>query len=61
MGLITLVIALVVVGFVLWLIEAFIPMNAKVKLLLEVVVVVVLLLWVLQGFGILTGFNRIRL
>ena len=61
MGLITLIVALVVVGFVLWLIEAFIPMNAKVKLLLEVVDVVVLLLWVLQGFGILTGFNHIRL
>ena len=61
MGLITLIVALVIVGFVLWLIEAFIPMNAKVKLLLEVIVVVVLLLWVLQGFGILTGLNRIRL
>jgi len=61
MSLVALVIALVVVGFALWLIETFIPMNAKVKLLLEVLVVVVLLLWVLQGFGIITGMSRIRI
>jgi hypothetical protein len=52
MSLITLIVVLVVVGFLLWLIQTFIPMDPKVKLLLQVVVVVVLLLWVLRAFGV---------
>jgi len=61
MSLISLVIVLVVVGFVLWAIQTFIPMDAKVKTLLQVVVVVVLLLWVLQALGLLTAGPTIRL
>jgi len=61
MSLVTLIIVLVVVGFLLWAIETFIPMNPKVKLLMQVVVVIVLLLWVLEALGILAGTHiRIR-
>ncbi len=55
MTLITLIVVIVLVGLLLWAVETFIPMDPKVKLLLQVVVVIVLLLWVLQSFGILTG------
>lgn len=51
MSLITLIIVLVVVGFLLWAITTFVPMDPKVKLLLQVVVVIVLLLWVLRALG----------
>ena len=53
MALVTLIIVLVVVGFLLWAIQTFIPMNAKIKLLLQVVVVIVMVLWVLSAFGLL--------
>jgi hypothetical protein len=52
MSLINLVIVLVVIGLIMWLINTYIPMAAAIKSLLNVVVFVVVLVWVLQGFGI---------
>lgn len=51
--LITVIIVLVAVGFVLWLINTFIPMPGAIKQLLNIVVVVVLLIWILSLFGII--------
>lgn len=59
MPLVSLIVLIVVVGVVLWLVETFIPMDAKVKLLLQVVVVIVLLLYVLAAFGILPALNSV--
>jgi hypothetical protein len=50
-----LIILLVVVGVVLYLINAYIPMETTIKNILNVVVIVVILLWLLQAFGILPG------
>jgi hypothetical protein len=58
---IELIITIVVVGLLLWLVETFIPLDAKVKLLLQVVVILILVLYVLNFFGILTGFRGYRL
>jgi hypothetical protein len=51
MTLIGLIIALVLVGVVLYLVNTLIPMDPKIKTILNVVVVIVLLLWLLQAFG----------
>lgn len=51
MPLVNIVIALIVVGFVLWLINNYIPMASGIKTILNVVVVVVVAVWVLQAFG----------
>lgn len=61
MSLVTLILVLALVGLLVWLIQTFIPMDVRIKNLLSVVVVVVLLLWVLQGIGILTGGPVIRI
>jgi hypothetical protein len=53
MDLFTLVIALVVIGVLLWAINSFIPMDAKIKQILNVVVVIVVVLWLLSLF---TGY-----
>jgi len=50
--LIHVVIVLVVAGIALWLIESFIPMDAKVLRLLQAVVIIVLVVWLLRVFGI---------
>lgn len=60
MSLLTIVVVLVIVGFLLWAVQNFIPMDAKVKVLLQVVVIVILLVWVLQGTGLLTGIDTVR-
>ncbi len=53
MPLIQLVLALVVVGVALWLINNYIPMDATIKKILNVVVVIVVVLWLLSIFGLL--------
>jgi hypothetical protein len=55
MPLLNVVLTLVVVGVILWLINTYIPMQATVKKILNIVVVVVLILWLLYGFGIISG------
>jgi hypothetical protein len=42
-----------VVGVVMWLINAFIPMPAAIKSLLNILVVIVLVIYILQFFGII--------
>jgi hypothetical protein len=51
MPLITIVLALIVVGVGLWLINTYIPMAGSIKTILNVVVVVAVAIWVLQAVG----------
>lgn len=51
MDLLSLILVLVVVGVFLWAINAFIPMDAKIKTILNVVVVIVLVVWLLSLFA----------
>jgi hypothetical protein len=60
MPLIQLVIVLVVVGVVLWMINSFIPMDHKIKTILNVVVVVGVIVWLLSVFGFIGDLSRIR-
>jgi thiol:disulfide interchange protein len=52
MPLVNIVIALIVVGLALWLINRFIPMQSGIKTILNVVVVVAVGIWVLQATGL---------
>jgi hypothetical protein len=54
--LIHVVLVLIVAGIALWLIESFIPMDAKVLRLLQAVVIIVLVVWLLRVFGIINIF-----
>jgi hypothetical protein len=60
MPLINIIIILVVVGVALWAINTYIPMAKPVKTILNVVVVLVLVLWLLQTFGVIGSLNSIR-
>lgn len=53
MLLITVIIVLIVVGVVLWLINTYVPMDRKIKNILNAVVVIVVVLWLLEVFGVL--------
>lgn len=50
MSLISLVIILIIVGVLLWLINTLIPMDGKIKQIINVVVVIVVVLWLVQIF-----------
>ena len=60
MPLINLVIVLIVVGVLLWLVNTYIPMDRKIKTILNVVVVIVVVIWLLQAFGVLGSMDSIR-
>jgi hypothetical protein len=52
MDLIQLVLILIAVGVGLYLINRFIPMDSKIKQILNIVVVIVVIMWLLKVFGI---------
>lgn len=60
MPLVNLVIALIVVGMALYLINRFIPMASSIKTILNAVVVVAVVVWVLQVVGLWSGISSYR-
>jgi hypothetical protein len=61
MPLLNVVVTLIIVGVVLWLINTYIPMQSTIKKILNVVVVIVVVLWLLYGFGIISNSGDIHL
>ena len=61
MSLISLVIVLIVVGVLLWAVNTYIPMDRKIKTILNIVVVIVVVLWLLNVFGVLGSLESIRI
>ena len=60
MPLIDLVIVLIVVGVLLWLVNNYIPMDGKIKSILNAIVVIAVIVWLLQVFGVLGSLSSIR-
>lgn len=60
MPLLTLIVALVSVGVVLYCINRFVPMDGKIKSILNVVVILVLVVIVLDAFGVIDALRGVR-
>ena len=60
MPILTILLVLVVVGVILWLVNAYIPMDSKIKSILNVVVVILVIIWLLQAFGLFSSVKNIR-
>jgi len=60
MSLLTIIIVLLVVGVLLWLVNTYLPMDAKIKNILNAVVVIVLVVWLLKAFGLLSVLRQIH-
>lgn len=52
MSLLAIIITLVVVGVLLWLINTYIPMDATVKRIIQIVIIIFVVIWLLQAFGL---------
>lgn len=61
MSLISLIVILVVVGVILWMVNTYIPMDGKIKQILNIVVVIVVAIWLLQSLGVLGSVNGIHI
>ena len=51
--LVSLIVAIVLIGLALWLINSFIPTDGRLKYLLNVVMIVLLMLYILQTLGLM--------
>ncbi len=61
MPLLQVIIALIVVGILLWLVNRFIPMAGSIKSILNAVVVIAVVLWLLNIFGLLQSLQSIHI
>jgi len=60
MSLLHIILVLIVVGVLLWLVNNYIPMDSKIKTIINGVVVIVVVLWLLQAFGVLGSLGTVR-
>lgn len=56
----SILIVLIVTGVLLWLVNAYIPMDRKIKSILNAVVVIIVILWLLQAFGLLDSMKNLH-
>jgi len=58
MTILGLLLLLIAVGVLLWAANTYIPMDPKIKTIMNIVVVVIVVLIVLQAFGVLSMADR---
>jgi hypothetical protein len=61
MPILNVILVLIVVGVLLWLVNNYIPMDSKIKSILNGVVVIVVVLWLLKAFGVLGSLQSVHL
>ena len=60
MSILSLILVIVVVGVLLWALNSFVPMDSKVKSILNIVVVILLIVWLLRAFGLIGTLSNIQ-
>lgn len=60
MPLVTVLLVLIVVGVLLWLVNTYIPMDSKIKNILNIVVVIIVIIWLLRVFGLFNDLMNVH-
>ncbi|HKO91540.1 MAG TPA: Thivi_2564 family membrane protein [Polyangiaceae bacterium] len=60
MSILSIILVIVVVGVLLWALNSFVPMDSKVKSILNLVVVILLIVWLLRAFGLISALSNIH-
>lgn len=61
MPVLTILIVLIVAGVLLWVVNNYIPMDSKIKSILNIVVVIVVIGWLLKIFGVFEYLKDIQI
>lgn len=61
MPLLTIVLVLVVAGVLLWLVNNYIPMQRTIKSILNAVIVIVVVVWLLNVFGVIGSLQNLHI
>jgi len=60
MPLLTILLVIIIVGVLLWVVNTYIPMDHKIKNILNIVVVVVTIIWLLKVFGLFSYLTNVQ-
>jgi len=60
MSLLSILLLIIVVGVLLWAVNTYIPMDRKIKNILNIVVVVIVIIWLLKAFGLFSYLMNIQ-
>ena len=61
MPILNVLIVLIVIGVLLWLVNTYIPMDGRIKQILNVVTIVAVIIWLLKAFGVLAYLGGISI
>jgi hypothetical protein len=61
MSILNVLIVLIVVGVLLWLVNTYIPMDAKIKQILNIVTIIAVVIWLLKAFGVLASLGAVHI
>jgi hypothetical protein len=61
MPLINVIIVLVIVGVLLYIVETLLPIDATIKRIIHIVIILAVCIWLLQAFGIIGPLGSFRI
>jgi hypothetical protein len=61
MSILTILLVIIIAGILLWLVNSYIPMDSKIKSILNIVVVIIVVVWLLKAFGIFQNLRDIHI
>jgi len=61
MPILTILVVIVVAGVILWLVNSYIPMQRTIKNILNAVVIIILVIWLLNVFGVLDSLKNVTI
>lgn len=59
MPLLTVVLTLLVIGVLMWLFDTYIPLDAMIKRIIHIVIIICVVIWLLQISGLLGGLATV--
>jgi len=60
MPLLTVVLTLLVIGVLMWLFDSYIPLDATIKRVIHVVIIICVVIWLIQLSGLLGNLQTIQ-
>lgn len=59
MPILNILIVLIIVGFLLWVVNTYVPMDKKIKSIFNLVVVIAVIIWLLKVFGLFDSLSSV--
>jgi hypothetical protein len=61
MSILTILLVLIAVGVILWLVKNYIPMDGKIRKIINIVVIGVTIFWLLKVLGVFAYLGQVRI